>query len=317
VSLPAIFDASQRRSPAMSEDVVDPQPLAKMLGKKGKPARKDCRFVPQHFERPDELFRSFGERNPADQLVHPTFRDFTKQRGVGFALKRLLINRDPLALWLWRNRKVPKVTIQHFIPGRPANTMFVAREGEVLSSVTVEVISSQGATGAATVVRLIQNAEISEAVHLLARKLKLNGFHGLDFMLEEGSGAAYLLELNPRCTQLGHLRIQGQGDLAGVLTAALRGINPPAEDDCITEDTIAFLTQASLNSPHLRGVYHDAPWQEPELLSELLREPWPDRQLVARAWHFFRPPEKPKEVRFENSLLAEAEEAVAEPAESR
>jgi hypothetical protein len=245
------------------------------------------------------------------------FRDFTKQRGIGFALKRLLINRDPLALWLWQNRTVPEVTIQRFVPGRPANTMFVAREGEVLSSVTVEVISSQGATGAATVVRVIQNAEISEAVHLLARKLKLSGFHGLDFILEEGTGAAYLIELNPRCTQLGHLRILGQCDLSGVFAASLRDLNPPMADDSIVSDTIAFVTPAYfLNPPNLclHGIYHDAPWQEPDLLWELLQEPWPDRQLLARVWHFFRPPQNPKEVRFETASHPDPEQMLADEA---
>jgi serine phosphatase RsbU (regulator of sigma subunit) len=43
----------------------------------------------------------------------------------------------------------------------------------------------------------------------------------------KGTGAAYLIELNPRCTQLGHLRLPGQGDLAGVLIPNSQAKIPP------------------------------------------------------------------------------------------
>ena len=89
------------------------------------------------------------------------------------------------------------------------------RGGEVLGIVTVEVLSAQGATGAANVVRLMRNVEIETAAQLLAKRLKPNGFYGLDFIREEGTGTLYLIELNPRCTQLGHLNVSAQGDLAG------------------------------------------------------------------------------------------------------
>jgi hypothetical protein len=34
---------------------------------------------------------------------------------------------------------------------------------------------------------------------------------------------------------------------------------------------------------------HDVPWTEPRLVRELLREPWPDRRWLARAYHRMRP----------------------------
>lgn len=220
------------------------------------------------------------------------------------AWKRFLINRDPFALWAWRRPEAPHVTVQQFIPGRPANTMFVCWQGEVLSTVTVEVVCAQGATGAANVVRLIQNEEIAEAARLVARRFMLNGFHGLDFVLEKGTGIPYLIELNPRCTQLGHLRLPFQGDLAGAFSAKLKGEDLPPEDDPIGGDTVAFFPQAfswNPRSPYLRHGYHDVPWEEPDLLRELLREPWPDRQLLARIYHRFRPPKQPAEVQFDEA----------------
>lgn len=243
------------------------------------------------------------------------YRRLSRPQGAGVAWKRLLINRDPLALWLSRNRKAPSITVQQFIAGCPANTMFLSWKGEVLSSVSVEVISAQDATGAATVVRLIQNAEMAQAARLLARRFMLSGFHGLDFILEEGTGAAYLIEINPRCTQLGHLRLQGQGDLAGVFSAALTGVDPPRATDYITNDTIAFFPQAfcwNPQSPYLRHGYHDVPWEETRLFRELLRGPWPTRQWLARAYHWFRPPKKESEARFESVSHAHPEQSLAD-----
>jgi hypothetical protein len=230
------------------------------------------------------------------------FERLIKPNGVSVAWKRLIVNRDPLALWSWRRHDKPSITIQQFIPGRPANTMFVCWRGEILSMVTVEVLFAQGTTGAATVVRVIQNTEITKAARLLAREFMLSGFHGLDFILEDITGSAYLLELNPRCTQLGHLRLDGQGDLAGKLSAKLRDAEPPPAVDTIEGDTIAFFPQAfSLNpkNPYLSRGYHDVPWEEPRLFRQLLRESWPERQWAARFYHYFRPPKPQEEVRIE------------------
>jgi hypothetical protein len=148
-------------------------------------------------------------------------------------------------------------------------------------------------------VRLIKNTEIAEAARLMARRFMLNGFHGLDFILQQGTGAAYLIELNPRCTQLGHLRLPGQGDLAGVLIAKLTGQNPSAVDNPIAGDIIAFFPQAFFlnpKSPYLHCGYHDVPWEEPALLHQLLRDPWPKR-----FYRFLRPLER-QELEFDKIL---------------
>jgi hypothetical protein len=248
-------------------------------------------------------------RSPQDAT-----RDFRSASGAmraGLAWKRFLINRQRLALWSWRRRKATNITIQQFIHGRPATSMFACWRGEVLAVVTVEVLASQGSTGAATIVRLLQNEEIDSAARLLAKKFMLSGFHGLDFILEDGTGAAYMIELNPRSTQLGHLNLPSQGDLAGLIAAKLRNepVSPPAPEDCIQGSTIAFFPQA-LNwhpkSAYLRQGYHDVPWEEPALVRELLRDSWPDRQWLSRIYHYFR-----------TSKLSEKSDGVFTPAEMK
>jgi len=231
------------------------------------------------------------------------FRKLAQPIGAGVAWKRWLINHEPIALWSWKRSKAAEITMQEFVPGRPANTMFACWQGEVLAIVSVEVITAQGSTGAATVVRLIQNAEMEEAARKLAKRFQLNGFHGLDFMIHAATGAAYLIELNPRTTQLGHLRLPGQGDLAGAISAKLAAepLTGTTVLGDVTGDTVAFFPQAlnwNPESTYIKSGYHDVPWEEPALQRELLRKAWPYRQWLYRLYHLFREVEHQDEVKF-------------------
>ena len=200
------------------------------------------------------------------------------------AWKQFLIYRRFFALWAWQRRKSLRMTIQEFIPGQLATTMFACWRGEVLASSTVEVLVSQGPTGAANVVQVLTNNEIEDAIRLLARELQLSGFHGLDFVLEQDTDAAYLLELNPRATQLGHLNLSAHGDLAGVMAGKLRNAAPNriASENLIQKSAIAFFPYAFKSNPgsvYLHQGYHDVPWDEPALVRELVCDP------RRRLWH--------------------------------
>lgn len=241
------------------------------------------------------------------------FHAARKAMKASVAWKRFVINRHAFALWLWKRRKASEITIQEFIPGRPATTMFACWKGEVLASTAVEVLASQGPTGAASVVKVIQNREIEEAVRLLADKFQLNGLHGLDFILEENTDAAYLLEINPRATQLGHLNLSPNGDLAGVMAAKLQNQTLPlvTAQHHARDNIVAFFPytyKSNPNSPYLKQAYHDVPWEEPALIRELVNDDsWPERQWVSRIYHYFRswkqPASEPKFFQQANSKL--------------
>jgi hypothetical protein len=242
------------------------------------------------------------------QIVHSeqegieAFRRLTQTQGFGTALKRSLVNCDPLAFWSWRRQTAPVVTIQQFIAGRPANAMLACWRGELLGMLSVEVLSSQGATGAANIVSFIDHPEIANTAQLLTRQLSLTGFYGLDFMLEAATGSAWLIEMNPRCTQLGHLARPDQMDLVGLLYARLTGKAIALSHAPIEEKIVAFFPQAidwNPRSHFLRSGYHDVPWDEPQLVRELLQKIWPERQWLARLYHHFRPPKKVKVTEFE------------------
>lgn len=222
--------------------------------------------------------RSHAER------VFPSL--FGARRKV-MAWKQFLIDRHPVALWLWRRRNGSTVTLQKFIQGRQATTMFACWQGEVLASVTVEVLATQGAGGAAIIVRLLNHQEIERASRLLARRFKLSGLHGLDFVIDDATQAAYLIEMNPRATQLGHLNVSPQGNLADALSTRLmsRADPPEASARRIQNDTIALFPHAWKADPgnqFLTSGYHDVPWEQPALVRELMRDSWPDRRLLNR-----------------------------------
>src|SRR3984957_13637653 len=91
---------------------------------------------------------------------------------------------------LFRRRFV--MNAQSFVAGREATSAVACWHGKVLAALHFEVINKRSAAGPATVVRLIDNADISSAVERMVRRLKLSGVHGFDFMLEEQTGNAYL-----------------------------------------------------------------------------------------------------------------------------
>ncbi len=208
-------------------------------------------------------------------------------RRTVLAWKQFLVNRHPLALWLWRRRNGSTVTLQKFISGRQATTMFACWQGEVLASVTVEILATQGAGGAAIIVRLLNHEEIERASRLLAQRFKLSGLHGLDFVIDDATQAAYLIEMNPRATQLGHLNVSPRGNLADALSAKLmnRTDLPVASARRIHNNTIALFPHAWKTDPRNQFFttgYHDVPWEQPALVRELMRDSWPDRRLLNR-----------------------------------
>lgn len=244
--------------------------------------------------------------------VVAALRRMRSRAGLAVAIKRVLVNHDPMALWTWRRwRRQTGLTLQQFVRGTPANIMVACWRGQILAELSVKALSSQGPTGASLVVQVIENQQLSRAAQVLAERLCMSGFFGLDFILEEVTGAEYLIEMNPRCTQLGHLQLP-QGDLAGALCAALLARERPRAETPILSDTIAFFPQALLwgAQPASRaGVHHDVPWEHRRLVKALIRDPWPDRRWIARLYHLFRRPATAQAV--VTSISRRAESTVA------
>jgi hypothetical protein len=152
----------------------------------------------------------------------------------------------------------------------------------VLAGSAVEVAVSEGATGPASVVRVVDNPEMMFAAERIAARLELSGFFGLDFMIADANGGAYLIEMNPRCTPLTHLRLGEGRDLVGALWAQLADRTLPKYEAITQSDRIAYFPQAgdAMGEP-FASTYYDVPLGEPELADEL-RDPWLNHTLVHR-----------------------------------
>ena len=208
--------------------------------------------------------------------------------GAERAIKQLIVYRDSFWLRPWWKRLKPAVIVQSYIDGRPANCAVVCWKGKILAGIGVEVVSTEGSTGPATVVRVVDNPEMMHSAKRIAHKLNLSGFFGLDFIIEKESGATFLIEMNPRCTPVCHLQLGRGRDMIGALFAQLSG-QPFREAPSVTQnDMIAYFPQAwRCKSKFLKSSFLDVPLEEPALVSELLR-PWPDLGVVARMFHLLR-----------------------------
>jgi hypothetical protein len=201
-------------------------------------------------------------------------------------LNHLIIHRDRFLLRDLLRNQVPGVILQEFIHGWPATSLVACWKGEVLAQVNAEVLCAQGNAGASTIVKVVDRPEMDLAAERLVRRLGLSGLCGLDFMIEAASGSCYLIEMNPRNTQLGHLNLGDRRDLAAALYA--RVTNSPVRQHPLTttSDIIAFFPQAEhfhSTSSHLRTAHLDVPYEDPALLRELARTPYNGRGFMARA----------------------------------
>jgi hypothetical protein len=214
-----------------------------------------------------------------------SFLRMTRPVGAPQVFKRLIVNRDPFGVRPWWNRSAPKIVVQSHIQGRPSNCAVVCQDGRVLAGIAVEVVSSQGPTGPAMVVRVVDGPQMMVCAERIARRLKLTGFFGLDFMIEDGSDATYLIEMNPRGTPLCHLQLGKGRDMVDALWAQLSG-QPLRETPPVTQnDLITYFPQAWHGKGRLpASSFQDIPLEEPELVREILR-PWPDHSLPALAYN--------------------------------
>jgi hypothetical protein len=191
----------------------------------------------------------------------------------------------------WLRRERPAMSVQSYIDGWPANIGVACWQGEVLATVCAESVATTSATGPSTVARIIQNAEMVDTASRVVMALGLSGMVGFDFMIEAATGAAYLIEMNPRNTPICAVRLGPGRDLAEALVARLAA-RPLRERPPHTErDIVVFFPDTWQEDPANRFLhtgYHDVPWQEPKLVRVLMqperRERYTILRLLRRFW---------------------------------
>jgi biotin carboxylase len=130
------------------------------------------------------------------------------------------------------------------------------------------------------------------AAEKIARRLGITGFFGLDFMIESGTGATYLIEMNPRCTPPCSLPLGKGRDLVAAIVASLTRQEELFRQPIIMNTRIAYFPQVLLgkgDSSQLgaHSAYLDIPEDEPELIQDLLH-PWSERSVSGRLLDFLR-----------------------------
>jgi hypothetical protein len=218
--------------------------------------------------------------------------DMARPMGWASLARELLVERDPLAWWSSRQGHRRSFTVQEFIDGTPCNSLMVCWQGEVRAMVSVVSVETCGPTGHATVIRRFEHPVLEHVARTLAAHMGLNGMYGLDYTLQRGTGRPFLIEFNPRCTQFGHIEWAGQGSLAGALARMLGAPEGAVPQLAAGVQTIALFPQKSTLLPAAGGVaadHLDVPQDQPQLVAELLRKPWPHRQWVSRAYLRLRP----------------------------
>jgi formate-dependent phosphoribosylglycinamide formyltransferase (GAR transformylase) len=208
--------------------------------------------------------------------------------------KRVLIGRDMTWVRSAFERRHSVVNAQEFVSGRDATSLVACWKGEVLAALHFEVINKQYERGPASVLRLIENEEITAVIKKAVRRLNISGLHGFDFLLEKDTEKPYLIEINPRATQVGHLALGPGRDLPAALNAAISGKPIPKTQKVTENPTIALFPQEWSRDPQstfLNSAYHDVPWEEPDLIRNCLRKTrrWNDRRSLEEWIHIFSP----------------------------
>jgi len=176
---------------------------------------------------------------------------------------------SPLKLPLRRT-----ISLQEYIAGRPGNRAVICWKGRVLAGISVEVVEETQERGPASVIRLVDHPEMAAACERMVERLHLSGFVGFDFMIDSAN-RAWLLEMNPRVTQICHFSLVDGTDLAGALYTQMKRQPPRPRPASINRDLIALFPNEISRSPsstYLQSCQHDVPWEEPELVRSVLNQ---------------------------------------------
>ena len=201
------------------------------------------------------------------------------------AFRRFALHDDPTVLRLFFSRYQPAISIQRAVAGVDVNSAIFCWRGRVLATLSMQVIEVRYERGPSTVLHRIQNPMMDRAADILASRLNLSGFYGLDFILEDKTGIPWLLEMNSRATQIPHLALGVGHDLPAAAFAAITGRPVCPRPPVTSRETIALFPQEwdrDPASPLLRSSYHDVPWESPALIRAFTKRRSRIRRLLTR-----------------------------------
>ncbi len=235
----------------------------------------------------DATFGGLGVRRICDyEEAESAYHALAAAPGLGRAIRRMALCHDPTLIEPSLRRRRAAISVQRAVPGGDVNSAIFCWRGQVLASLTMQVISVGYEFGPSTVLRRISNPQMDRTAEILAARLNLSGFYGLDFILEEQTDIPWLLELNCRATQIPHLALGLGHDLPAAAFAAVTGFPLRPRPAVTAEQTIALFPQEwerDPASPYVREAYHDVPWEAPRLVRSYMQPPTDLRRLLSRS----------------------------------
>lgn len=156
------------------------------------------------------------------------------------AYRRMSRVRGPLAYFTRRS----EVLLQQHIEGTSVASAAVARNGRVLACLHVE--KSELNTE-----RFIHHAGMDRVVFFVANTLKISGFIGFDFTVEERTGSLFLTGVNHYATEISHLVTDTEIDLVASLYRSFAGSG--ARTRAVFDDNVvALFARARAHTPDHR-----------------------------------------------------------------
>jgi hypothetical protein len=195
------------------------------------------------------------------------YKKFDRGRSIWKTLRRRLFRRD----WFGGHFDI---LIQEHIPGQPAMSCAAAVGGATVSIVSGFAGMVINQMGPASIVKLVNHAEIVDATTRMVKAFGASGFLSFDFVVD-AEGRAHLLECNPRPTQIMHLGHLVGLDLARSYLAALQEGAPALAEQPVGEKTVAFFPQEWRRDPIsvlLNSALHDVPWDDPGLMVAMVNK---------------------------------------------
>jgi hypothetical protein len=190
--------------------------------------------------------------------------------GLAQVLRKSGFESDTHHILPWLKRRTRAVSIQPYISGQDSNIAVACWEGQLLGAISVDVLRACRPKGPGALVELSQGDQMLKTARTLVQRLNLSGLCGFDFVVEDGTGRAYLIEINARATQTCHLPYGVPRDLISSLVAALAGHPLPPVNEARKRGIIALFPlawQAGVSKAMLDSTLQDIPWEEPRLVA--------------------------------------------------
>ena len=176
----------------------------------------------------------------------------------------------------WRPAGGHRVLVQRLLTGRPANHPAVAWRGRELAGFTRMALRQHPEGGPGSVSRYAPHPQIAAANARLIEALGLTGFASTEYLIDDTTGVAHLIEINRRMTPATHTGACVGVDLAAALAAACanRPWEGPTDIPAGVDQTLALFPQEWLRdagSSQLADRPTDAPWDDPLLFASMLK----------------------------------------------